>query len=247
MKLLIDCRENKIIEEFKNIKLINNEYSSIEYHTKQLDLGDIVFESEKNTIIIERKTHNDLISSIKDGRYEEQSLRLSHSNLPNHHIIYLIEGKLNSNSKEKKTIISAITSLLIYKGFSVLCTNSQQETALLIFQMFKKLTKDISKPYYYSPSTDNLEKEKCYSEVIKKVKKENVSPENISEIMLCQIPNVSSTISKIVINKFGNIRSLCKELEGNPNCLENLTYVDKSGKERKINKNALKNITEYLK
>jgi ERCC4 domain. len=30
-----------------------------------------------NLLIIERKTINDLLASIKDGRYTEQSLRLS--------------------------------------------------------------------------------------------------------------------------------------------------------------------------
>jgi ERCC4-type nuclease len=249
MQLFIDCREHKIIEEMRKLNSSFGEYGNINAEVKQLDLGDIIIESENRNIIIERKTHNDLLSSVKDGRYEEQSLRLSHTNIPNHNIIYLIEGKLTNPTKDNKMIISCITSLLIYKGFSVICTNNVIETCLFICQMYTKLAKDIKKEFYYSESgvQGRQESEKSYSDVIKKVKKENISPENISEIMLSQIPNVSSTISKIIINKFGNMRCLCKELEINPSCLENLKFTDKSGKERKINKSALKNITEFLK
>ena len=249
MKLFIDCREHKIIEEMNKLNSKIGEYGNIIAEVKQLNLGDFIIESNNHNIKIERKTHGDLLSSIKDGRYEEQSLRLRHSEIPNHNIIYLIEGKLTNPSKENKTIISCITSLLIYKGFSVICTNSVSESCLFICQMYSKLEKDIKKEYYYSESSLQVgnDSEKSYSEVIKKVKKENISPENISEIMLAQIPNVSSTISKIVINKFGNMRFLCKEIENNPSCLENLKFTDKSGKERKINKTALKNITEFLK
>ena len=51
-------------------------------------------------MIIERKTLNDLASSIKDGRYKEQGYRLSNCSLHNHNIFYLIEDNLSSyNSK----------------------------------------------------------------------------------------------------------------------------------------------------
>ena len=43
-------------------------------------------------LIIERKSLNDLASSIKDGRYAEQSFRLSNIEHHNHNIVYLIEG-----------------------------------------------------------------------------------------------------------------------------------------------------------
>ena len=45
----------------------------------------------KLPFLIERKSLNDLESSIKDGRYNEQSLRLDKYDLANHNIYYLIE------------------------------------------------------------------------------------------------------------------------------------------------------------
>ena len=45
-----------------------------------------------NYLLLGRESLNDLASSIKDGRYAEQSFRLSNIEHHNHNIIYLIEG-----------------------------------------------------------------------------------------------------------------------------------------------------------
>ena len=55
---------------------------------KQLDLGDIIICDEEGSelLMFERKTPSDLASSIIDGRYNEQSFRLSNYKLHNHNI-----------------------------------------------------------------------------------------------------------------------------------------------------------------
>ena len=47
--------------------------------SSKLDLGDIIISTneDEELMIIERKSLNDLASSIKDGRYAEQSYRLN--------------------------------------------------------------------------------------------------------------------------------------------------------------------------
>lgn len=55
-------------------------------------------ESDETLLIFERKSISDLLASLKDGRYEEQSYRLSGSNTNNHNIIYIIEGDPNIKS-----------------------------------------------------------------------------------------------------------------------------------------------------
>jgi threonine dehydrogenase-like Zn-dependent dehydrogenase len=48
-------------------------------------------------MIIERKTLADLLASIKDGRYEEQSHRLKYaSGFPSHNVLYIIEGMFST-------------------------------------------------------------------------------------------------------------------------------------------------------
>ena len=97
----------------------------------QLPIGDVVLEDNLgNTILIfERKTLYDLAASIKDGRYNEQSFRLDKENIHNHNIVYIIEGDIERYNEKrgrivKKVLISSMFSLMYYKGFSVMRTNS---------------------------------------------------------------------------------------------------------------------------
>ena len=79
MKLYIDNREPKSIINYINY-LHENSKNKFIIEIKTLDLGDYIIYDErydKQIIIFERKSLSDLESSIKDGRYTEQSFRLS--------------------------------------------------------------------------------------------------------------------------------------------------------------------------
>jgi len=88
MLIKIDFREHDL-----NTILIQ---SNVKIETCNLPIGDIVIcdDTGKDILMIERKTLNDLASSICDGRYNEQSYRLNQCSLHNHAIFYLIEGDL---------------------------------------------------------------------------------------------------------------------------------------------------------
>ena len=103
----IDYREALIISTLQE-HLSEKDFSCL-VKICNLPIGDIVFTRDTNTsndptpslhniiFIIERKTVNDLVSSIRDGRYEEQSFRLNDLPLHNHHILYLIEGDIEKH------------------------------------------------------------------------------------------------------------------------------------------------------
>ena len=151
MILKIDVRENDLIEHVKGIIENKFAYQCMEVRVETLPVGDVIISDKDNNdlVIIERKTVNDLLASIKDGRYEEQSYRLSGSEIHNHNIIYLIEGDINKinrfkdNTSNKTTFYSSIFSLNYYKGFSVQRTFSIEETALFICNTVYKLNKGI--------------------------------------------------------------------------------------------------------
>ena len=258
MKIIIDEREIKLYEKFL---LMDNVDSIVK---EVLPIGDIIIQTDKGieVCIIERKSLSDLLSSIKDGRYEEQSYRLINaSGHHRHNIIYIIEGMMSTirSEKEKTLIYSSITSLSFYKGFTVLRTCNIQETADLIRGITLKIDKNNLQdiPFYYSIVTECETKNEVkdeitesitpssYVSVVKKVKKENVTIENIGEIMLCQVPGISTTISKVIITKYKTIKGLLQSLEDDPTCLDGLSY-DLKGKSRKINSTAMKNIKKYL-
>ena len=137
LQIHVDVREKDLIDLFKS-------YTEITIIEKALLIGDIIiYDDEKELIIFERKTIKDLAASIKDGRYQEQSLRLDSTELHNHNIFYIIEGSLTTLPSKykinKQTILSSMISLCYYKGFSLLRTNSVLETCELIMQFVKSI------------------------------------------------------------------------------------------------------------
>jgi ERCC4-type nuclease len=148
MKLVIDYREKKLIQLVESIKLMNAKYKPIEVVVENLPLSDIIIKdnNDRELILIERKSINDLASSIQDGRYNEQSYRLDNTEIHNHNIIYLIEGNLSMwNNRYSRitqdTIYSAMVSLMYYKGFSVFRTFTLVETAEFTLNMALKINK----------------------------------------------------------------------------------------------------------
>lgn len=295
MYIKVDTREPELLKQIQQLILFIPIFKDIKVVSETLPIGDIIISDEKeDRLIIERKSLNDLLASIKDGRYEEQSYRLNGLNHQNHNIYYLIEGDVNKlnrfkdNKMEKLTLYSAMFSLNYYKGFSVMRTLSVEESAIFICNTANKLKKsDASgkKPYYNNdkfmshhtvkndepiivvntnsesdlekssekdqqikPNEENNENnsEKDYVSVVKKVKKENITPDNISEIMLCQIPGISSVTAIAVMDKFKTLPNLITEVVKDESCLQNISYVNAKGQSRKINKTCAVNIIKFL-
>jgi ERCC4-type nuclease len=278
MIIKIDNREHELLRLCKHFIETGPIYKGLEIVVEALPLGDVILcKDGLEKIIVERKGLGDLSSSIKDGRYEEQSYRLNGIPHHNHNIMYLIEGDLTKTSSfnsfkdrvDKTTLYSAMFSLNYYKGFSVLRSMSTEESALIICNMAYKLNKTSDKQGFYSNTnsssntfslingeqeTQNAqeileqpEKDDSYCNVIKKVKKENITPENIGEIMLCQIPGISSTSAIAVMKEFKTIQNLVAKINESETCLKDISYVNAKGQTRKINKTVIANIIKFLK
>lgn len=307
MKLVVDEREHDLYDKLDILMCMQTRAGCVELSKEVLPIGDVLIQTNegKDVLIIERKTFSDLLSSIKDGRYEEQSYRLLNSSgFPPHSVFYLLEGMFSQlrTGLESKIIYSAMTSLQFFKGFSVHRAATIQESAEWILHMAEKIGREFSKgriPYYLSNAyLGNLHKSKngedasCpknvlypfsnrqssnandlgtanetgdvaepegatepvgsteltssnYCTVVKKVKKDNVTPENIGEIILCQIPGISSVTAMAIMKEFKTFPHLIEELQRNPQCIENMT-IETNGKTRKINKSSLDNIRKYL-
>ena len=278
MLIKIDIREGSLLEQIKTQISFIPVFKTIEIKSETLPIGDIIInDGKEDRLVIERKSVNDLLASIKDGRYEEQSYRLNGLKHHNHNIIYLIEGDVNKvnrfktdNNIEKLTLYSAMFSLNYYKGFSVFRSFSLEETANIICNMAYKMEKDLTTKYPYYQNNqicltnqtepegkteiNNCEEnedsnnvsEKDYVNVVKKIKKENITPDNIGEIMLCQIPGISSITALAIMDKFKTLSNLIKEIESNTECLKDLSYTNSKGQVRKINKTCILNIVKFL-
>jgi ERCC4-type nuclease len=273
MIVKVDNREAELISRIKYYKEISPIYKDIEIVVENLPLADIIISKNgEDILLIERKSLSDLSASIKDGRYEEQSYRLNGSPFFNHNIIYLIEGDMThinqfKDRTDKTTLYSAMFSLNYFKGFSVFRSVSLDETAIIICNMAYKLLKSSDKTAFYSNSVltshtssttssssgeNNITLQEAtatatdYCNVVKKVKKENVTEENISEIMLCQIPGISSVTAIAIMKEYKTINNLIIKLNENKDCLKNISYTNAKGQTRKIGKNVIDNIVLYL-
>jgi ERCC4-type nuclease len=296
MRIILDERETSLYDKCISIyqkNAIKND--NIKIIKRVIPLGDVLIETDDETLflLVERKSLQDLLSSIKDGRYEEQSYRLQNSNefLPNR-VFYLIEGMFSQLSKpeHQKIIQSSMTSLSIFKGFNVIRTCSVQESAEWLVNMVHKIDRNLKKgisPFCYKlidnkntninnneiplDSEQNLVSDPStipllipstttpvvpsitppivpYCSVVKKVKKENITPENMGEIILCQIPGISS-ISAVAIMKSvdGSFLKLIDILQKDPRELEKVHIQSENEKpSRKISKTILQNLQKYL-
>jgi ERCC4-type nuclease len=258
--LKIDLRETHIIEACSQCILENPKFSKIQIVHEVLLIGDMSITIEGvEKVIIERKTLADLSASIKDGRYEEQSYRLANTtNLHNHNILYLIEGlaKTHKNKMEMNTLYSAMFSLNHYKGFSLFRSADVKESANILCNMTYKMQKSFDEkriPFYEKVGKEEKEKgedeeepvQKDYCKVVKKSKKENITSENIHEIMLQQIPGIQSVTSCAIIEQFTTIGNLIDKITEDPACLNNLTYNKE--KPRKLSKTVIASIIKYLR
>ena len=290
MKVIIDDREHSLYDKCESLMLTQPNASYVQLSKEVLPIGDILFQTDegKDVLLIERKSFSDLLSSLKDGRYEEQSYRLLHSSgFPPHSIFYLLEGMFSQlrSAMEKKIIYSTMTSLQFFKGFSVQRTATTSETAEWILYMADKIERDFLKgkyPYYLStpylrtiatpisqtPSTlvsmlcgsDSLQEPISnqpplsndivltaanYCTVVKKVKKDNVTPENIGEIILCQIPGISSVTAMAIMKNYTSYPQFMEAMYKDPHCIDNIN-TETNGKLRKISKSCASNIRRYL-
>jgi ERCC4-type nuclease len=248
MQIKVDIRENTLI---KLLKALNNDYGfNFEIIVERMDLGDIsIWNNGEELLLLERKSLNDLASSITDGRYAEQSYRLNGYSLHNHNIIYLVEGNVSHYSGKWSrvkpgTLYTTMFSIQYFKGFSLVRTFDITETAEYILRITDKLSRTADKLGFYHDLFQP--KKKNYAQVVHSEKKKNITPENIGGIILSQIPGISKTTSGVIIEKYGSLFQLLKALEADKHCLDKLMYTTKKGQERRVSKTSIANVIQYL-
>ncbi len=224
--LYIDYRERALWEEC--IRLLP-EYPSITMESSNLKIGDMMIDK----VIMERKTWEDLEASIKDKRYTEQSFRLQETMKEGFRVYYWIEGDLDHyhGSLPKENLRKALFGLM-EKGFFVVQTKHVRESALFLMEFVEKLAR---------PTECLTYEESC----ITKQKQKNLTRDNISLFMLSQIPSISMKTAQILLSKYGHIRELFRQSLQNPNEFQEFSY-EKDGKPKKLNKNTIQNLQEFL-
>lgn len=236
---MIDARETTLEASLRN--------SDIEFTKDTLALGDAVIVNDpgETLLIFERKTWQDLASSISDGRYVEQSTRLLAAGVSNHNVVYVIEGDLEKYKQRGRVsahaLRSAIVSLNYYKGFSVMLTSCTAATAQLLGDYLRKISKEAAAgktPTLQQVSSEQLEP---YVQLQQRGKRKT-RPEEIETAMVAQIPGINATMASNILS----ISSLRQLIETKGSIIENATYTTTTGKTRRIPCSVAESLKEYL-
>jgi len=244
LELVIDTREHWIFQDKYKEQL---EKLNIKYTCKQLDVGDFVFRFKENTdtdnmgvektskdiIIIERKTVDDYVSSIKSKRLHNQRIRLKKTleENPSCTLIYLLEGDVERETFVRNSIIHCIIRDKIY----YMNSSSMDKTFDVLVEIWKTVCKN---PEFYSGKVTEINNDSHfdYLKNVKLEKKDNITTENCFILQLSQIPGISITMAKKIQEKYKNIHDLFAaykllENENNAKKQENmLTCIQSLGK-----------------
>ena len=233
IELVIDTRERELIENLKKTNKIIVE---------QLDVGDILFRQDGETVlVIERKSVSDLKASICDGRGREQKARLLGST-PKHRIMYLIEGSLNKSLDYKisglpvSTLVGSLVNTQLRDGIKVYKTASIDESANFLCKLHDKLIKDGDN--YFKDEEQRVSASK-YSSTLKKQKKANMTPQVWLIAQLSLIPQVTEKVANVIAEQYPTVKDLILEYESTPEHLREKLLTDlkfplKNGKSRRV-------------
>ncbi|CCG84235.1 protein of unknown function [Taphrina deformans PYCC 5710] len=145
IQLIIDNRE---VKTQKDRAFIDDQLyrAGIELSSRALDVGDALWIAKCHNgreivldHIVERKRMDDLVSSIKDGRFHEQKFRLQRCGARN--IIYVIEEtNLQDVISYHEAIQTALSSTQMVNGFFVKRVQSLDYTMRYLIRLTHKLT-----------------------------------------------------------------------------------------------------------
>ena len=239
LNLVYDSRELKLKEYLEST-------DKIQIIQEYLDLGDIIFRNDsKDILIIERKTMGDLYSSIQDGRYKEQKIRLM-NHYSNHQIVYIIEGTISCSSKffkkAKPITDGALLNMTFRDKLNVIRTKDVSDTASILYKIGNKIIKN---PEFFK--NDSETPKMNYLDTIKICKKDNMTPKLCNIVQLSQIPGVSKQMAEIIIEKYNSLSNLIMEytkldnLDDKQKLLKNIELTN-----RKIGPVISKRIYEFL-
>jgi len=155
---------------------------------KQLEVGDYLL---SNQIVVERKTVEDFLNSVLDGRLFQQLVRMnSNYAMP----LIIIEGNprelFSMRNIHKNAIIGALTSVVLNYRTPFLFTESPAETAEFLFVTAKR---------------EQIGKDK---DIKLRTGRKGLSLEEQQRFIVESLPLVGPNLAKALLKKFGSIKQI---------------------------------------
>jgi len=195
--IFVDSREqassvNKELFSHEDVKVI----------MKPLDIGDYVLSKD---VCVERKTVEDFLSSMLDGRLFAQIINMRQNYLKP---LIILEGNLTElytlRNIHKNSIIGALTSIALDYQVPVLNTKTSAETAEYLYVIAKREQKGQDK------------------EVRLRVGRKGLTLAEQQRFIIEGLPMVGPTLAKSLLLHFGSIKSIVNADEKELQKVENL-------------------------
>lgn len=192
----VDHREVRLVKELSELDL--------EVRTAQLETGDALVSDRAG---VERKTTEDFVTSLIDGRLFQQVDELSKTFL---RPVLIIEGSslYGARNVHPNAVRGALSAIAVDYKLPVLWTRDAKETAGLIAVMAKR---------------EQLDKRRG---VQIRGGKAGRTTAQLQEYVVAGFPNVSSTLARRILRKFRSIKAFVNAAE------EKLQGVEGIGKEK---------------
>ena len=245
--LKVDNRELKCKDYLTSIPI---EYSNLVFGDFQICTKNNN-QTDEIQFLFERKTLDDLLASIKDGRYKNQKASIL-TNFDCKQYYYIIEGNLiynmNPTKVQDKIIHSAIINTQLRDKIGIFFTRNVNETCQLIQCIYNRI-KDNPNDYICKKDIHKggenviIEKQICS----KKIKTQN----ECWKEQLCQIPDISGKTADAILKEYPSMKDFyrtfidCSKEEAIQK-LESIKTIDANGKQRKISSKCVQNIIHYV-
>ncbi len=187
----VDARErnSSVTKELNDLGVITK--------IKQLEVGDFVLTDD---IVIERKTVEDFLQSIIDGRLYNQLNKMASNHASP---LVLIEGNQDElftlRNIHKNAIIGTLTTIALSYRVPIIFTKDERDTAEYIFVTAKR------------------EQLKSGSDIRLRVGRKGLTLQEQQRFIVESLPSVGPTLAISLLEKFGSIKSIAnataKELE----------------------------------
>lgn len=237
-KLKIDSREHSLITLCTN--------SNINFEHEQLDIGDIQITNNSDILLVfERKTIQDLYSSIRDGRYHEQKSRLM-SNVDRCRICYIIEGEIcKTKFMDPTMIFGSILNTMYRDKIHVYRSTGLTDTYNFIVALWERIKKDNNKWISYLENTEETNVSidpKVYK--LSSTKSKNITKKVVFINSLNNIPGCSSKIAESIFDIYKSMKNLINSFEESTN--PELMLKDINLGSRKLGPVLSKRIYEFI-
>lgn len=150
-------------------------------------------------VVIERKTVDDLVTSIKDGRYHEQKHRLTTCGL--RRVLYLVEGDtakptagvaMGGTFSSAAMLSTAVWETRVHSGLQIIETSNREETVAVVADIHRALERTFMDCATMSRWQCEDHAYEAFKRRVAKGRSSNSSITELWSAMLAQIPGCGS-------------------------------------------------------